>query len=420
MKPSILLPLTTVTLFSISLAAGIPDKHWPAWRGADNSGSTECGKYAAKFSNTENVAWKAELPGKGCSTPIVWGEKIVLTSGADGQDAVLAYDWNGEKLWQTAVGAERKGKHRNGSGSNPSVITDDGKGFYALFKSGNLAGLDEGGKILWQKNLKSYGKDSLYWDFGTSPVLTKDNVIIALMRNKNSWLLAFDKKTGEADWEVERNYETPREADHSYATPIVRQENGKETILVWGAERLTSHDASNGKILWSCAGFNPQKKNNWVVVGSHIVAGDMAIVPYGRGSRLAGIKLGGKGDVTETHRTWTRNDSGSFVPTPAVASGKIYVLRDRGEVHCVNPADGMSHWEDNFPRGKDSYYASPVVAGNHLYATREDGTILTADISKGFQFLHANDMGERVIASPVPVGGKLLIRGEKHLFCIAE
>jgi len=400
-------------------AALLPDKYWPAWRGVDNSGSTIKGSYPAKFSNTENVLWKAELPGKGCSTPIVWGERIVLTCSAQGSDAILAYDWSGGKLWQTKVGKERKGKHRNGSGSNPSVTTD-GKGLFALFKSGNLAGLDFNGGTKWKSNLTNYGKDSLYWDFGTSPVLTRKNVIVALMRNKNSWLIAFDKETGKIDWQVERNYDTPTEGDHSYATPIVRMENNRETILVWGAERLTSHSAKDGSILWSCAGFNPKAKGNWVVVGSHIVSGEMVVVPYGRGSHLAGIKLGGRGDVTATHRAWTRTDTGSFVPTPALADGRVYILRDRGEVHCVNPRNGKSHWEDKFPRGSSSYYSSPVIAGKHLYATREDGKILTAKIEGGFQFLHENDMGERLIASPVPITGKLLIRGEKHLFCIGQ
>ena len=418
MKPMrILLPIFVLTLTAD--AAIQPVKYWPAWRGADSSGSTTKGTYPAKFSNTENVLWKAELPGKGCSTPIVWGEKIVLTCAADGQDAVLVYDWLGKKIWQTSVGKERKGKHRNGSGSNPSVATD-GDGLFALFKSGNFAGLDFNGKVRWKTDLTKYGRDSLYWDFGTSPVMTKRNVVVALMRNRNSWIIAFDKKNGKVAWQVERNYQTPTEGDHSYSTPIVRMENDRETILVWGAERLTSHSAEDGSITWSCEGFNPKQKNNWVVVGSHIVSGNMAIVPYGRGSHLAGIRLGGRGDVTGTHRAWTRTNSGSFVPTPAVAQDRVYILRDRGEVHCINPLDGVSYWEDKFPRGSASYYASPVVAGSHIYATREDGRILTASITDGFKFLHENNMGERLIASPVPVADKLLVRGEKHLFCIGQ
>ena len=194
------------------------------------------------------------------------------------------------------------------------------------------------------------------------------------------------------------------------------QTQGKKRS-VWGAERLSAHSAKDGSILWVSKGFNPKQKKNWVVVGSQVVAGDVAVVPYGRGTHLAGIKLGGKGDVTDTHRMWTRTDSGSFVPTPAVANGKVYVLRDRGEVHCIDPKTGKSHWEDAFPRASSSYYGSPTIAGGKLYAPREDGVILVADVTDGFKFLAENDMGERVIASPVPIKGRILIRWERNLFC---
>ena len=118
-------------------------------------------------------------------------------------------------------------------------------------------------------------------------------------------------------------------------------------------------------------------------------------------------------DATDTHRMWTRTDSGSFVPTPAVANGKVYVLRDRGEVHCIDPKTGKSHWEDAFPRASSSYYGSPTIAGGKLYAPREDGVILVADVTDGFKFLAENDMGERVIASPVPSRGGFLSAGKE-------
>ena len=157
-----------------------------------------------------------------------------------------------------------------------------------------------------------------------------------------------------------------------------------------------------------------------MVVVARPVEGGGAMCPSGRGSHLAGMRMGGKGDVTESNRLWTRTDTGSFVPTPAVANGKVYVLRDRGEVHCIDPKTGKSYWEDAFPKASSSYYGSPTIAGQKLYAPREDGVILVADVSNGFRFLAENDMGERVIASPVPVANRLLIRGEKHLFCLGE
>ena len=390
--------------------------NWPAWRGEDASGSTTHGNYPSELNQEKNLLWKAPLPDKGCSTPIVWENSILLTSPINGEDSVLSFSMGGEKNWQTKIGPERKGRHLNGSGSNPSVVTD-GKNLYALFKSGNLACLNFDGKIIWKNDLSSYGKDTLYWDFGTSPILTSKHLIVALMRKGNSWLLAFDRMTGAVAWEKERNYKTPPECDHSYATPTLIEHKGKEAILVWGAERLSAHSAKDGEMHWVSTGFNPKQKKNWVVVGSQVVVGDIAIVPYGRGTHMKGVRMGGTGDITESNLLWTRTDTGCFVPSPAVAHGKIYVLRDRGEVHCIDPKTGKSHWEDAFPRASSSYYGSPTVAGNKLYAPREDGVILIADISKGFKFLGEFDMGERVIASPVPVNDKILIRGEKNLLC---
>ena len=390
--------------------------NWPAWRGEDASGSTTHGNYPSELNQKKNLLWKAPLPDKGCSTPVVWENSVLLTSPINGEDSVLSFSMGGEKNWQTKIGPERKGRHLNGSGSNPSVVTD-GKNLYALFKSGNLACLNFDGKIIWKNDLSSYGKDTLYWDFGTSPILTSKHLIVALMRKGNSWLLAFDPKTGQVAWEKERNYKTPPECDHSYATPTLIEHKGKEAILVWGAERLSAHSAKNGDMHWVSTGFNPKQKKNWVVVGSQVVVGDIAIVPYGRGTHMKGIRMGGTGDITESNLLWTRTDTGCFVPSPAVAHGKVYVLRDRGEVHCIDPKTGKSHWEDAFPRASSSYYGSPTVAGNKLYAPREDGVILIADISKGFKFLGEFDMGERVIASPVPVNDKILIRGEKNLLC---
>jgi len=410
--------LTSIYLLSVvaSPAFAEEEQRWPAWRGSDSSGANQQGSYPTKLSVGENLHWKVALPGKGCSTPIVWDDHVLLTCPIDGQDAVLSFGWDGRTKWRTRVGPERKGKHRNGSGSNPSIVTD-GKRIYSLFKSGNFACLDFEGKTMWKNDLTSFGKDTLYWDFGTSPILTSKHVIVALMRKNNSWLVAYEPKTGKVAWKVERNYETPPECDHSYATPTLIRHKGEEAILVWGAERLSAHCAKDGSTLWVSTGFNPKQKKNWVVVGSQVVAGDVAIVPYGRGTHLAGIKLGGKGDVSDTHRLWTRTDSGCFVPTPAVVEGKVYILRDRGEVHCIDPMTGKSHWEDSFPRASSSYYGSPTVAGGKLYAPREDGVILVAEITEGFKFLAENDMGERVIASPVPINNRILIRGESNLFC---
>ena len=412
------MPLLLIVSIAARAADVSPSNSWPQWRGPAANGSATSGAYAVTWDDTKNVTWKVKLPGVGCSTPIVWGDHILITSPADGQDALISLDGSGSQRWRTAIGKGRPGKHRNGSSSNSSPVTD-GTYIFAYYRSGNLAGLDFKGQILWKTNLQErFGRDTLYWDIGTSPVLTEKHVIVAVMNEGGSYLVAFDKETGRLAWKVARDYDTPVEGDHSYTTPIVVRRRGREKLVVWGAEHVTAHDVTNGKVLWSCGGFNPERKGYWPSVASAVIAGDVLVVPYARGGSMTGLKLDGEGDVSSSHRLWTRDGVGTFVPTPAAHDGKVYVLDDRGEVTCIDARTGKTLWEGSLPRHRAKYYASPVIAGGKLYATREDGVIFVARVTPEFEVLAENSLGERMIASPVPVANRLLLRGERHLFCV--
>ena len=298
--------------FTITLSA-TAEANWANWRGPYGSGAAVSGNYPVKW-DPENVLWKAEIPGKGFSTPIVWERRIFLTTGTEGLDTVLALDWSGKQVWQKQLGPEVAGRHKNGSGSNPSAITD-GAAIFVYFKSGNFAALERNGSIRWKTNLfERYGNDNRYWDFGTSPVLTEKDVVIAEMHDGESWVAAFDKVTGELHWKVPRNFETPREGRQGYGTPIVFSHKGTEVVLIWGGQHLTVHDAADGKTLWSCGNFNPQAMPLWPSVASPVISEGTVVVPCGRADRnqprLHGIKLEGSGDVTDTHRLWKRTDIG--------------------------------------------------------------------------------------------------------------
>ncbi|MEO5960817.1 MAG: PQQ-binding-like beta-propeller repeat protein [Opitutaceae bacterium] len=394
---------------------------WPQWRGPDNSGATPLPGLPMKWSDS-HLLWKAALPGKGSSTPIVWNGRIFLTAPVDGRDAVLAFDWSGKQVWQTAFGAENKGKHRNGSGSNPSPVTD-GQGIFVAFKSGQFAAVNLDGTIRWQTSLvEKFGPVTMYWDYGTSPVLTEKFVVVARMHAGDSWLAAFDKATGELKWKTARNYRVPPEVDQGYSTPLVIRHEGREALLTWGAEHLTLHAASDGSLLWSCGNFNPEGSSLWPAVASPVIADGVAAICFGRADqgkpRFFGVKLGGSGDVTSTHRLWSREDTGAFVPTPAVYKGRIYVLSDRGAVDCIEPATGKTIWSGALPRSSSNYYSSPLIANGVLYAAREDGVVFVARVENGFELLAENNVGDRVIASIVPAGDRLLIRGDAALYCL--
>ncbi|MEO1527146.1 MAG: PQQ-binding-like beta-propeller repeat protein [Planctomycetota bacterium] len=392
---------------------------WPSWRGVDDLGSLSSGDFPSELSPSR-TEWKAALPGKGCSTPILVGDTIFLTAPVDERDALLAFSTAGEQLWQTVFEREVGGKHKNGSGCNASPISD-GNSVFVYFKSGTLAAVEKDGSIRWQTNLtKRFGKAELFWDHGTSPVLTEDNVVFARMHAGDSWVAAFDKETGELAWKVDRNYDTPVECDHGYATPIVMQYGGRQSILVWGAEHLTLHDAGDGRVIWSCGDFNPEKNKLWPSIATPVLFEDIAVVAYGRNDRripqLHGIQLGA--DSNKAH-AWYRDDVGTFVPSPVGYQGKLYLVRDHGQVECLDPATGKTVWSDAFPKNRNKFYASPLIAGGKLYAPREDGVVFVASVNEsGFKLLSENDFGEPVIGSPIPMKGGVLIRGEKHLHYI--
>jgi outer membrane protein assembly factor BamB len=424
MPHKLLCSITCLILFAARIASAENSPDWRSWRGGLNWGSVEQGNYPDKFGE-EKYLWRTQLPGKGCSTPIILNEKIYLTAPAEGKDALLCFDLGGKELWRAVFGKEDAGKHRNGSGSNASPITD-GQAIFVYFKSGTFAAIDLAGNVRWKTDLvERFGKDTLFWDHGTSPVLTEKYVVMARMHQGESWLAAFDTLTGELAWKVARNYKTPVECDHGYTTPLVIQHNGRESLLVWGAEHLTIHNASDGQVTWTCGNFNPDANKLWPAIVTPVIVGDIAVVAYGRNDRgtprLHGIRLTGSGDVTASNHVWLRDDVGTFVPTPAVHKGQVILVRDRGEVASIDPATGKTNWEDAFPKSRSNFYASPLIAGDRLFAPREDGVVFVASVAGNqFKLLAENAMGESVIASPVPLGNRILLRGEKHLFCVTS
>lgn len=410
--------LRCLAVAGLVAAAGVSQgqTRWPSWRGPQDNGVYEGGSFPVKWSADSGLRWKIPLPSKAGSTPIVWDGKIFLTSLLDDQDALLAVTDTGLPLWETKLGPCRVGKHPTSTGCNPSPITD-GTLVYVYFKSGTLAAIGLDGKVRWKTNLpERFGPDTLYWDIATSPVLTERDVVVAVMHGGNSYIVAFDRTTGELHWKVSRDFKTAIEGDHGYSTPRVMREQGVESLLVWGAEHLTMHAAADGRTLWSCGNFNPEGIKNWPTVSSPVVAGGFALVSHGRGARLHAVKLGGSGDVTGTHRAWNRMDVGTYIPTPAVWNGRVYLLCDDGRLDCIAPDTGKSLWSSDLLSRGPVYYASPLIAGGTLYAVRTDGMVYVVRIEGRVELLAVNAMGEKIISSPVPLAGGLLLRGERTLF----
>ncbi len=418
--------MKTLTFAAISLALPLASyaENWPSWRGEDNNGYSSINSLGT-LSDTTDIAWKTELPGRGCSTPIVWNRTIVVTTEIGQQDGIVAIDWNGKQLWNTTVGELTPGRgQRVGSGANSSPVTD-GETLFAYFKSGNLAALDFSGNVLWKTNLEErFGEDKLWWDKGSSPLLAGGYLVVPIMQTEgDSQLVAFDKKSGKIVWNTPRNYETAPESGDAYTSPQVLDIDGKETIVTWGANHLTGHDAYTGKLLWEVDGFNPGNEKWWRVIASTAISKGIAIVPYARGEAVAGVSL--SSNPSGRPWLWEREGLGSDSTTPVAYDGKAVILKDngiqRGRVTCLDLKTGNTLWESRLPKSAQKYYASPLIAGNTLIVAREDGMLLTADISKtGLGNVSEKALLEPVIASPIVVDGSLFIRGDQHLFCIRQ
>ena len=388
---------------------------WPSWRGPNGNGTAIDGKYPTSWSETNNIGWKIPLGGRGASTPIVLGGKIYLTLGENDLNTLLCIGLDGKVEWRKTFGKERAAKHAKASGSNSSPTTD-GTNIFVYFKSGDVASLSKNGSVNWQFNLQEkYGEDSLWWDLGTSPVLTDNALVIAVMQTGPSFLVALEKSSGKEVWKADRWLDVPEEANQSYTTPaFVRHKEG-EALYTVGADHVTAHSAKDGKLLWKIGGFNPDNDKYFRSIASPVAINEMLICPYSRGSTLTGIRT--SSGLSDDKRVAWRKDFGSDVPTPAAYHGRIYLLGDKGLVSCIEPDSGEVVWSKQLPKSNRQFSSSPVIAGDHIYCTREDATTFVMAVEDG-AVVSTNTLDGNAVATPVFVGGKILLRTFEAMYAI--
>jgi len=414
----------------IVVAAPAWAEDWPSWRGPRLDGVAAGAGYVASWKGGdpgENVLWRVRLPGLGASTPVIWGDHVVVTCGTDGKDAAMCLDRAGQERWRRELGAERPGKHKKATGSNPSPLTD-GTHVWVYFKSGELACLKlADGEVVWQTNTQEqFGADTLWWDLGTSPVLTTNAVVVAVMQSGPSYLAAFERTTGRLLWKHDRMLDAPEEAAQSYSTPLVLAgdpERGEpdEILVVLGADHVTAHAAADGRELWRVGGLNPDRNGFFRSIASPVAVADLIIAPYARGNTITAIRRGGRGDVTGTHVAWVRKDLGSDVPTPAAADGRVIVCTDKGRVACLEAATGETLWEEELPKNRNAFSSSPVIVDGRVIVTREDGASWVLQLpAAGAEAAVVGEAAveEMTVATPVCVDGRIYLRTHDSLWCI--
>ncbi|MDB4863145.1 PQQ-binding-like beta-propeller repeat protein [Pirellulaceae bacterium] len=411
MKRTLIALLLLTTIAGASLA-----ENWTNWRGPGFNGVAPKGDFPTAWNVDQNISWKVELPGAGSSTPAIWEDNVLVTANDGGFNLLLCLDRAGEEKWRTQIGSSRDGKHRKASGSNPSPITD-GEAIYVYYKSGDLACLDFTGKVKWISNVQEdHGEDTLWWDLGTSPVLTKDSVVIAVMQTGPSFLLAIDKETGKQSWKTERNLDAPLEAAQSYSTPIVVNDNGKESLIVLGADYVTGHDASSGKELWRVGTLNPNGEKYWRSIASPVLSDGMLLAPYARGKTLTAINI----TQEKPGVAYTIEGICADVPTPIAINGAAICVTDRGLVTKINVKTGEQIWQTELEKARLSFSASPILAGKNIYLTREDGATFVVNAENG-EVVAKNTLAEEfTVSTPVFADGQILVRTMQALYCIGK
>jgi outer membrane protein assembly factor BamB len=414
--------------------------NWPQWRGPASQGVSQERGLPTAWSATEHVSWKTPIPGRGHSSPVVWGSRVFLTSAIEGEVVpgaaaaphviggqpfvhpdttgadrmhtlvVLALDADtGRVLWQRTAyeGTVYDGRHRRGSFASPTPATD-GTAVYAYFGAEGVYAYDFDGTLLWRAEpgkIKTLGVGA-----ASSPVLYESLVILQCDDDdgKDSFIVALDKRTGKEAWRTERPVEV------SWATPVLVEAGGRTELVTSGSQFIIAYDPRSGRELWRTKGVESN------AIHTPLVGHGLVVVTAGfPAKKVIAIRPGGSGDVTGTHVAWTYEKGTAYVVSPILYGDHIYLLSDGGIMTCLDAKTGAVRYEGGRPPKPARFMGSPVAYDGKLLITSDAGDTFVIRAGPTFEVLGTNVLDEGVSASIAIANGRLFIRGESHLYSIA-
>lgn len=450
-------PILALALLTGSLAqAG----NWPHWRGPNFNGSTDEKGLPSDWSRTENIAWTVDLPGAAAATPIVWDDKVFISSADPKKDLLQAmcYDrTNGKLLWQKDVASGIRKDFRS-TFAAPSPVTD-GKLVVFFYGSGDLVCFDMEGGRRWARNIqKDYGAFAFLWTFSSSPTLFDGRLYLPVLQRDvppgrrgfgwgrgpgrgggpaegrgredaqiESFLLAMEPQTGKTIWRQVRPSEARGESREAFTTPIPFEHRGTAQLLLAGGDVLTAHDPATGKELWRWGTWNPTRITHWRLVPSPVAGGGVVLACAPKRDPIYAVKAGGTGLLDDQALAWVSEDLrevSSDVPTPAHYDGDFFVLSDVQRcISRVEPSTGKVKWTVPTP-GRAKYEASPLAADGKIYLINFDGQVAVMQATDG-KLLRTIPMDEpsdsEVVRSSISAAhGKLFIRTTRRLYCVGK
>lgn len=426
---SLVLPVVIAAGFGISLARPVATppqpmmvamigadgegvKYWPRWRGPTGQGLAVGSGYPDRWSDTENVVWKTELPGSGNSSPIVWDDRVFLTTAYDNgaRRSILSLRRSdGELLWETFAPdatPERANKKNGYASGTPST---DGERVYAYLGNHGLLAVDFEGKQVWHQE---FGEMNAFHGTAGSPLLYRDRVIIYqdLRGEDNSFVAAFDKRTGKRLWR------TTRKEQVGWGSPVAITVGNRDEIIVSSQGTVYAYHPDTGKVLWTCSG------NLYEVTPTPVAGHGLLFASSGRAGPTLAIRPGGSGDVTDTHVVWQSPRGSPFIPSPLLYGEQLYLVNDMTSVATSFDAKtGKVMWQGRLGQvQRESFSASPVGVDGKVFFTNDMGETFVLRAGPEFELLHVNQLNARTLASPALVDGRWYFRTDRHLLAIGK
>jgi len=432
----------------IALTTPANAQHWSSFRGEDGSGiGTGSPPITWNVETGENIKWKAPIPGMGHSSPIVWGDRVFVTTAipesghaafqtgwleGTGDSAADDGPWEwrvmcldkktGKTIWEQTAhkGVPKRKRHLKASHANCTPATD-GKHVVAFFGEEGLFAFDMDGKLLWKKELGTLqsgpvGYPDMQWGFASSPIIHDGKVVVQCDVQNASYWAAYDLENGSEVIRVDRG------DDPSWCTPTIHRGKGRTLLICNGYKKMAAYELWSGEQRWHLSGGGD------VPVPRPVLAGANIVLTNGHGRKpVYVIDAAATGDLTPADDrkpdglVWWKQGKGSYMPTPIVVDGWLYVADDSGVMTRFSAATGEQGFRARLPGGGESTYsASPVAADRRIYVTSEDGQVDVVAADSAFKVLASNEMGETCMATPAISDGLLLIRGAKNLYCVGK
>jgi outer membrane protein assembly factor BamB len=402
--------------------------NWPQWRGPTADGISPETNLPTKWDGTENVAWKLPLPGRGGSTPAVWGDRIFLTSEDNGSVDLICASTDGKEVWKRTLG-KGGGLYQGAEGDDASPSpTTDGKHVYTFTGRGDMSCHDFDGKQVWHFNAQErygnfVGRQYIFHGMHITPCLDGDRLYLSLLYTGSRRVFAFDKATGKEIWKIDRPSDARAECEQAYASPQVWRKGNEAYLVIHGNDYTTGHSLDDGKELWRVGDLHPPGRYDPSLrfVATPLVTPDLIVIASAKNGPTVAIdptKARGRIAVGGTGELW-RHPQTPDVSSPLLYDGLVYLVQQEGIwLKCLDAKTGKQYYEERLPRSR--YRASPVYADGKLYIAGRAGIVNVVKAGPKFEMLATNQMSEDINSSPVIANSRIYIRTFKGLYAIAN